>query len=315
MRAMTRIARYIADHWQGRHGIGRAFWINLVALRCLLLGAEQLFQPPHISHIADALAPALAYYAVSLGVILPWQVVGVIRATDRMAPQLGAGAQVLLAQIGVVVMLLPTGVTAFQVFQPLMLERPAEPAWVMWERERASKYRIELDPGGLRLKVSGEFELGLAKNLAAALAANPGVHEVVLDSDGGFVNQGRAVARLIQTRGLDTRIVGRCKSACAIAFMGGASRRIHRLGLIGFHQYHFDARTHHPAFNVAEEQARDSEYLLARGVSAPFVAQAFTAGHSAIWAPAVDELLAAGVVTEITGDSNRYQSIHRPLPV
>jgi hypothetical protein len=309
---MQMMTRYILDHWRGAQGIGRAFWINLVALRCLLLAAEQLFQPPFIGHIADALAPALVYYAVSLGVVLPCQVVGVIRATDRMAPQLGSSAQVLLAQIGVVVMLLPTGVTAFQVFQPLMEERPAEPAWVMWERERASKYRIELDRGGLRLKVTGEFELGLAKSLAAALARNPGVKEIVLDSDGGFVNQGRAVARLIEQRGLDTRVVGRCKSACAIAFMGGVRRRIHRLGLIGFHQYRFDARTHHPAFDVAEEQRRDSAYLLTRGVSAPFVARAFTAGHSAIWAPAVDELLAAGVVTEITGDSNRYMDAVPP---
>jgi len=31
---------YLKQHWRGKHSIGRAFWINLVAIRCGLLFAE-----------------------------------------------------------------------------------------------------------------------------------------------------------------------------------------------------------------------------------------------------------------------------------
>lgn len=248
---------------------------------------------------------ALAYYAFSLGVVLPWQIVGLVRTTDRMAPELGSSATVLCAQIGIVVMLLPTGMTAFKVFQPLAVERPKEPLWVRLERERAEQYAITLGPDGKSVRIAGVFELGLTKSLRSVLDANPGVREVVLDSDGGFVNQGRAVANLIEARRLDTKVVGHCKSACAIAFMGGAARRIQRGAKIGFHQYRYDDKAAHPLIDLREEHLRDSQYLLHRGVHADFAAKAFQAGHEKIWYPSERELLIEGVVTEIFGDVNQ----------
>jgi len=299
--------KYLKQHWWGEHSIGWAFWINLVALRCALLFAEQLFAPPFITHIEDVLLLAVAYYAVSFGVILPWQIVGVVRTTDSMAPQLGASATILCAQIGIVVMLLPTGVTAFSVFQPLLVERPKEPLWVRLERERAEKYVISLSPDGKAVSIAGIFELGLTRSLKAVLDENPNVREVVLDSDGGFVNQGRAVANLIEARRLDTKVVGHCKSACAIAFMGGSARRLQRGAKIGFHQYHYDDKTAHPLIDLREEQLRDSNYLLHRGVHAEFAARAFQADHEKIWYPSERELLHEGVVTEVLGDVNQWR--------
>lgn len=87
--------------------------------------------------------------------------------------------------------------------------------------------------------------------------------------------------------------------------MCGAARRIDRQGRLGFHQYRLDAPSAAPNVDVAAEHRRDAEYLMHRGVAAGFTGRAFSAAHDDIWYPSADELLAAGVATEITGDVNR----------
>ena len=304
---------YIVDHWRGRLSIGIAFWINLVGLRAVFLVLDQFFQPPYAERVDEILLPALAYHFVSLVLVLTWQVVGVVRATDRLAHRPGSSAAVFCAQIGVVVMLLPTGFSAFSTFQPLLIERGVEPEWVKRQHERAARYDISVSGDGRSVTVDGFFEMGLMRNLASVLDANPGVREVILESDGGFVIQGRAVATLIDARGLDTRIVGVCKSACAIAFMGGSSRKIHRSGKIGFHQYRFDQQTIHPSFNLREEYKKDSRYLMARGVNSAFVERIFEAAHEEIWFPTLKELVASGVVTELVDGKSRQPELRQRL--
>jgi len=290
---------YLLRHWRGELSLALSFWVNLVLVRAVLLSIDQLFQPPATERIATVLPLAIAYFAVSLAVVYPWQVIGVLRATDRRLGQLGSSAVIFGAQVGIVVSLLPTGISAFTTFQPLLVDEPETPAWVLRERERASKYAVALSDDGRTVHITGEFELGLRRRLEAVLDANPGVETVVLDSDGGYVTQGRAVAKLIAARRLDTTVHGTCKSACAIAFVGGETRRIGRAGRIGFHQYRYAARTAHPNLDLEAEHRLDRDYFESRGIGPAFAARVFDAVHASIWYPGNDALLTAGVVHEV----------------
>lgn len=73
---------YIRDHWRGKHGLGRSFWINLVALRIAVLFAERLVHPPLTEQSPLALGVAIAFAVVVHGPVFAWQVVGVVRAGD-----------------------------------------------------------------------------------------------------------------------------------------------------------------------------------------------------------------------------------------
>jgi len=290
---------YLLHHWRGELSLALSFWVNLVLVRALLLAVDQLFQPPATERIDTVLPLAVAYFTISLFVVYPWQVIGVLRATDRRLGLLGSSAVVFGAQVGIVVSLLPTGVSAFATFQPLLIDRPETPAWVLRERERAAKYSVSVSEDGRTVSIAGDFELGLRRRLETVLDANPGVKTVVLDSDGGYVTQGRAVAKLIEAKRLDTTVHGTCKSACAIAFMGGVSRRIGRAGRLGFHQYRYAARAAHPNLDIEAEYRLDRDYFESRGIETAFAERAFDAVHASIWYPDKATLIAAGVVHEV----------------
>lgn len=288
--------RYAVRHWRGELSLGQAFWINLVAVRAGLTMADDLFKPPFIDHVGDHLGVALAFSIFSTFIVFPWQVVGVLRAGDRLAGQPGAAANVICSQIGIVLAALATLVSPYAIFQPLVAEPPGEPKYLEWERERAGKYVIAVDETGRELAISGELEIGLTRAVRETLAANPGISVVVLDSGGGFVNQGRALARVIGEYGLDTFVGGECTSACTIAFAAGENRWIGEAARIGFHRYRYAGAMAHPTVDSDAEQARDRAFFLSRGVAAEFLDRAFEADYSVVWYPSAAELQAAELV-------------------
>ena len=291
---------YIRRHWRGELPLGQAFWINLVLIRALLTCGDLLFQPPITKDIGPLLPVAAIYSAISILIVLPWQVVGVIRSTDRMLGELGSSALVTGAQIGAVFSFLVVGSSAFATFQPLWREPPPdEPHFLVAERERRAKYALSLLDDGTTVEMSGEFEIGVTRDLRTVLDDHPGATRLALSSDGGYVNQGRAVARLIEERGLDTVVLGTCKSACVIAYMAGRNRLLGPDGAIGFHQYFYEGRVAHPTIDQDAEFRRDLDYFISRGVDPVFLDDALAATHDTIWLPDASALVAAGVVHTI----------------
>lgn len=144
-----------------------------------------------------------------------------MRAGDKLAAELGASANVMFSQIGIAVAGLLTIASLFSIFQPLLSGPPEEAIHHQWERERASQYEITASPDGRVLTVNGTFELGLTRALRQVMDENPSVTVLILNSEGGYVAQGRAVAKLIQARGFNTHVSETCKSACTIAFAAG----------------------------------------------------------------------------------------------
>ena len=166
-------------------------------------------------------------------------------------------------------------------------------------------YTLRWDEKNTWVFVGGIFDHGLTAELVAVLTRFPEVSALVLESDGGQIYEARGVAQAALERSLDTYVFGLCKSACTTAFLAGKTRYIGPRGVLGFHRYHLQGRNEHPFVNIAEEQERDRQFYLERGVNVAFSKRLFSVSHRSIWVPTRQELLAAGVVHVVLGDARK----------
>ncbi|MCB1357314.1 MAG: hypothetical protein KDK53_12705 [Maritimibacter sp.] len=286
-------------HWTGTQGLAWSFWVNMVLVRIAVFALhDRLLDGPGAPAV-DRPGLVLAFALVFHGGLFVWQAVGVIRAAEAHARSSGAMAPVWGAEIATglaFLWVLTYGLDAWQA----SLDRPDHLA-IQRETERARAARYSLTPSddGQSLVLAGSFELGVTDRLAAALAAHPGVAQIVLDSRGGNIYAARGVARLIHDRGLDTLVRGDCSSACTLAFIGGVGRRLAPGGRLGFHQYRSDVGYALLHADPGREQASDRARFEAAGVAPWFLDRMFSAPAADMWYPDRDALIAAGVVTGV----------------
>lgn len=83
-------------------------------------------------------------------------------------------------------------------------------------------------PAGARatLFIEGPIAVGDWSRFMKLLRAHPEVAAVALDSEGGSLDDGLAIARQVRERGLDTALVSTCHSVCSIIFLAGAERYV-----------------------------------------------------------------------------------------
>lgn len=156
--------------------------------------------------------------------------------------------------------------------------------------------RVELGADGRALILSGDLTEGVAARVAALLKAHPRISLIELTSDGGLVDEGKAIARLVAARGLSTYVPDACASACTLVFVRGRRRYLAADGRLGFHApYEIgpDGRKH--AVDPAPERAA----YRAAGLPRSFVAEALRIAPADIWIPSPARLRAAGIVTEV----------------
>ena len=140
-----------------------------------------------------------------------------------------------------------------------------------------------------RLKLTGALEPGDSDKVRDVLTAlrsrsegNRGeLATIELDSAGGALEEGLRIGRLFRQFGLTTiiRSNARCLSACAFAFLGGAtleagrivpSRRLEIGGRLGFH-----------AFYAGREESGDATASRARGIAEGRAASAMIIAYAA----------------------------------
>lgn len=148
-------------------------------------------------------------------------------------------------------------------------------------------------PGVLRL--SGKFASGVSDALASALAHDPSIRRLELDSPGGDCEQGLALAALVEKRSLSTFVGHQCSSACTLVFVAGKERLLTAGAKLGFH------RARSPLWDDAltDDEKYNSlliTYFESKGIAANFSRKAFRVPNNDIWYPSVEELLAAGVI-------------------
>jgi len=157
-------------------------------------------------------------------------------------------------------------------------------------------FTIHVVNDGKELILDGIFDAGLSRELRAKLAQSPAVKVIHLESGGGFISEGVAVATIIEEYRLQTYTAVECSSACVIAFSAGTQRFLGENGKLGFHS---------ASIGTLSGKDRDfinDEFIAAfenRGVNPSFASQAISYEPDAMWYPSHDELLVSGVVDSI----------------
>lgn len=87
------------------------------------------------------------------------------------------------------------------------------------------------------ISISGEINHGDEEQFKALLSKYPKTRGVVLDSPGGYVDEGLNMALVIHTKKLTTYIVkdAQCVSICSLLFFSGKHRYISANGHLGVH--------------------------------------------------------------------------------
>lgn len=83
------------------------------------------------------------------------------------------------------------------------------------------RYAIHVVNDGKELILDGTFDAGLSRDLREKLAKFPTARVIHLESGGGFISEGVAVADIIEEHKLKTYTADECSSACVIAFSAG----------------------------------------------------------------------------------------------
>jgi hypothetical protein len=154
-------------------------------------------------------------------------------------------------------------------------------------------WTLDYDGSTHTLRLSGEYQHGIANAFSAKLNELPDVVLVVLEGPGGLSNEGFAIADAIETRNLATHATDDCESACTIAFMAGRERTLATDARLGFHS------GWSPVALYDDDDADYNAHLRRRGVDARFIARADDVPSADMWYPTDDELKAAGVITAV----------------
>ena len=287
--------RYVRTHWAGEQGFGWSFWVNLVALRLAISIGQGVLTPADPVDVSGNKTILLAVGVFAHGVVLIWQVVGVLRASEAHIRALGSMTNSWGAILGVLVVFWLALSDMWGVWIVTLPLPPVDNFAERMAREHASRYDLLVD--GHTLTFDGEIDLGATKAVQAMLVENPGVMVLDLDSPGGNIYEARGLAKLAQSHGLATQVTGSCTSSCTVAFIGGTQRQVLYGARLGFHQYKISADYQVPLADPAREQARDLELFRQAGVASWFLDVMFQERAEGMWFPGRDKLRAAGVVT------------------
>ena len=163
-------------------------------------------------------------------------------------------------------------------------------------RSAGPGWSITASDTGHEIRISGEIRPGLSDALKEVLEGAPGVERIVLESPGGSVREGIALAKLVEKYSLDTAVSTYCVSACTLIFVAGSERVVKSGAELGFHRCRsllwFNAWLYDDEYNT--ELAR---YLQSKGVSKAFADKVISVSSGAVWYPSFDQLFAGGVIT------------------
>lgn len=295
------VTGYIRNHWSGNQPLFQSFWINLILIRLIIIYLERFTRPPIIPEPQAAIAATTAFFVICQLIILPWQIVGVLRAGDRHLAELRSIVWIWGVQFGVAASVILTLISVYSGFQSLFADRKAMLDAAARAPAQPAAYTLTPSGDGRLIRLRGDFEFGITRDLEMLLREHRDVEGILLNSDGGQIYEGRGVARLITLHGLNTHVSDTCKSACATAFIAGATRTLGPDGKLGFHQYRLDTAFVNPLVDIAAEQEQDRQFYADRGIGAEFLRQIFDQPHDEIWFPSPAKLLAAGVIHRIAG--------------
>lgn len=282
--------RILRQHWQGENGL----WTSL--LICTLLLAAVVF----ISAVSflGSLSPDLPPYSrmirgttvflivLAFGI---WQLVGTWRASSAARTEVNYRFSRWTARLGAL------GVAAMAIAMFAMLPSLLIQLYDLAnDRDHFGLEGNSVLADGTNLLISGHFSWGLLDKVEAALAANPDIDTVVLNSPGGHSGVGRRLSTMFAERHLDTAVVDLCASACTYAFSGGQHRLAGRKARIGFH-----AEASNNPQTLKLSQANALAFWTKFGLPQDFIQKANDTPPEDVWFPSLKELQQVNLVTDL----------------
>ena len=232
-------------------------------------------------------------------VVYPWQIIGLWRSCNRHIEVYGKRFWARTAQVLVVLGIIGT-LLNLNSYWPTY-ESLFRLAFV---KDEFGSYTLKLEKNGTLIHLQGGLGFGVSKEISKILKKNPRIEGIILDSIGGRIYEGRELAKLISTYGLDTYSLKGCYSAATTAFIAGENRFLGMEANLAFHQYQMDYEGVDAFVNIEEEQAKDLLLFQQQGIKSEFTERLFETSHDDLWYPTVDEMLDAGVIHGIVNPSD-----------
>jgi len=258
------------------------------------LRGDHLHEAPFLAAGRAMAFPAVGFLAV-LGAVASWRSLSRAGGRHAVLSNFATAGHILIAITSCVVIL----------FGVLFAPRSANEFSEAIRNVGGSPWSISA-PSSDTLKFTGELTNGAHDALENALANRANIRRLELDSPGGYVDEGLAVATVVEQHSLSTVVRRRCASACTAIFVVGKERVVESGGQLGFH------RTRGTTWDFSPSENRDSDDRIVQqfkkhGLSDSFIRRALAVPSDQLWYPSAEELLAAGVTT--------VTAIQNPPPV
>ena len=221
----------------------------------------------------------------TLGAALWWGI-GIMRsAMRRMREGAGWVGSALAFVLGMTVLLNATASTMGLAQEWLL-------GWWDHITDQGKPVVVIHDPILNRVVVRGEIGFGSVNALRTALALTPKLPLIQLESPGGYVIEGLAMARLIEEAKIDTVSLELCASACTFLLAAGQDRYLGPKVQVGFHRS--SAAGYLPSAGWNRMDHKIAAYYKSRNASPEFVTQALDTPGNRIWIPPHAQMLDAG---------------------
>ncbi|EJL87531.1 hypothetical protein PMI16_02875 [Herbaspirillum sp. CF444] len=285
-------ASFFRRHLRGDYSLGRSYWLHMVVFAALLPRVLGIALTPVFAERPARYGAAATLLVLMLGWLAwIWGAWGTWMSAGRHVQRGGKRAWANVARTMLVFGLIGTIGNVVRIHGVL-----GEYTRTAFGAQLGPETVFEVRADGRSILLKGGINDDTAERFVKTLDAAPSVRTVVLYSSGGWVTQGRRLAKIIAARGLDTYVEQDCASACTIAFLAGKSRAADPAARIGFHAFH-------SLGGLDEKFAQSSDEKLARdtygqaGLSPAFINRIVGTSHNSVWYPSHDELLQAGVLT------------------
>jgi len=277
---------YIGKHWKGELSLAQSFFVNNLGLNLaiysLTVQLHQLMATESPTHTAKAI---LASKVLTL-CLMPWQLVGLWRATKKTTPSLKLTLEIYIAAI------------TLGILQSLIKDRDAIPDLFRlgFLPDPLGTYTVSTNQAGNTLSISGHFGFGISDEVEKHFAENPGIKLIILNSPGGYIYEGRRTAKFFAQKQLITVSTQECSSICTLPYLAGRQRLLGPGAELGFHQYH---SLYQSFGSLSEQQRLDRKLLTEFGISESFIDKIYSVNSQSIWKPDHDILIKQGIINEI----------------
>ncbi|MCX5632989.1 MAG: hypothetical protein NTW93_04875 [Phycisphaerae bacterium] len=295
-------------HWQGKLPLAVSFWINFVLLNFVIGSIRYFIYTQGIIENPVVIVREFIFFSIFMFFIFyPWQIIGLWRSCHNHIKKTGRRFWARLGQIIVILFLIVLSVKLTS-----SLPGYKEHLRTGFRKDtELEDYTITLKKNNTLIRLDGELRYGISKDVANFLRKYPNVKGIILDSFGGRPYEGRALARLISTYGLDTYSIRGCHSAATTAFIAGKNRFLVRGANLGFHRPRYDKSSNK---YIKKSEAKDMLIFQRQGVKQEFIDKLFNTPYDDVYFPKYSELLKAGVVHKIVKFSDIIPEVNQTNP-